>query len=122
MPPEVGPSVDSWLAEPLRSSDDKPQSPSPELELRHVSISFEANLVLDDVSFTVNRGETIVLLGVTGSGKSVLLKVILGLLKPDSGQVLVSGQDMTPLSETELYPFRQRMGMVFQEGALFDSL
>ena len=114
--------MDSWLAEPSRSSDDNAQSPVPELELRHVSISFEANLVLDDVSFTVNRGETIVLLGVTGSGKSVLLKVILGLLKPDSGQVLVSGQDMTPLSETELYPFRQRMGMVFQEGALFDSL
>ncbi len=114
--------MDSWLAEPSRPSDESPQSPVPELELRHVSISFEEKLVLDDVSFTVGRGETTVLLGVTGSGKSVLLKVILGLLKPDSGQILVSGQDLTPLSETELYPFRQRMGMVFQEGALFDSL
>ena len=102
--------------------DGEAPSPAPELELRHISISFEEKQVLDDVSFTVGRGETTVLLGVTGSGKSVLLKLILGLMKPDSGEILVRGQDLIPLSEAELYPFRRRMGMVFQEGALFDSL
>jgi phospholipid/cholesterol/gamma-HCH transport system ATP-binding protein len=92
------------------------------VELRHVSLAFEDKQVLDDVSFRVGAGETLVLLGVTGAGKSVLLKVILGLLKPDAGKVLIEGQDLVPLSEAQLYPFRQRMGIVFQEGALFDSL
>jgi phospholipid/cholesterol/gamma-HCH transport system ATP-binding protein len=92
------------------------------VELRHVSLAFEDSQVLDDVSFRVGAGETLVLLGVTGAGKSVLLKVILGLLKPDAGEVLIEGQDLVPLSEAQLYPFRQRMGIVFQEGALFDSL
>jgi len=62
------------------------------------------------------------LLGVTGSGKSVLLKLLLGLLKPDAGQVLIEGQDLVPLSEASLQPLRRHMGIVFQEGALFDSL
>jgi phospholipid/cholesterol/gamma-HCH transport system ATP-binding protein len=75
-----------------------------------------------NVSFRVVTSETLILLGVTGAGKSVLLKLILGLLKPELGQVFVEGQDLTPLSETQLHPFRKRMGIVFQEGALFDSL
>lgn len=95
---------------------------APVIELRHVSLAFEEKQVLNDVSFHVTAGETLVLLGVTGSGKSVVLKLILGLLKPDSGQVLIDGQDLVPLSEIQLYPLRQRMGIVFQEGALFDSL
>ncbi len=94
----------------------------PAIELRKVSLSFDEKLVLSDVSFRVGRGETLVLLGVTGSGKSVLLKLILGLLKPDSGQVLIEGQDAVPLPETTLSSIRKRMGIVFQEGALFDSL
>jgi phospholipid/cholesterol/gamma-HCH transport system ATP-binding protein len=92
------------------------------IELRRVSLAFEDKPVLDDVSFRVQAGETLVLLGVTGSGKSVLLKLILGLLKPDSGEVLINGQDLVPLPETELFRVRRRMGIVFQEGALFDSL
>lgn len=96
--------------------------PAPTVELRHVSLAFEDKLVLDDVSFQMGAAETLVLLGVTASGKSVLLKLILGLLKPDSGQVLIEGQDIVPLAEWELFPIRRRMGIVFQEGALFDSL
>ncbi len=92
------------------------------IELRNVSLSFDEKRVLSDVSFQLGRGETLVLLGVTGTGKSVLLKLILGLLKPDSGQILVEGQDIVPLAESQLHSFRKHMGMVFQEGALFDSL
>jgi phospholipid/cholesterol/gamma-HCH transport system ATP-binding protein len=92
------------------------------LEVRHVTLAFEDKPVLADVSFQVARGETLVLLGVAASGKSVLLKLLLGLLKPDSGQVLVEGQDIVPLSERQLDTVRRRMGIVFQEGALFDSL
>jgi phospholipid/cholesterol/gamma-HCH transport system ATP-binding protein len=95
---------------------------SPTLELRHVSLAFDEHRVLADVSFQVGGGETVFLLGVTGAGKSVLLKLVLGLLKPDCGQVFVEGQDLTSLSEIQLHPIRQRMGIVFQEGALFDSL
>jgi len=95
---------------------------SPVIELREVSLTFEEKQVLSRISFRVDQGETLFLLGVTGAGKSVLLKLILGLIKPDSGQVLVQGRDLTPLSEDELDQIRRRMGIVFQEGALFDSL
>jgi phospholipid/cholesterol/gamma-HCH transport system ATP-binding protein len=94
----------------------------PAIELRGVSLSFGSKQVLADISFALGAGETLILLGVTGSGKSVLLKLMLGLLKPDGGQVLIEGQDLVPLSEDSLQPIRQRMGIVFQEGALFDSL
>lgn len=94
----------------------------PAIDLRGVALSFESKQVLKDISFTLNTGETLFLLGVTGSGKSVLLKLILGLLKPDAGQVLIEGEDLVPLSEADLQPLRRRMGIVFQEGALFDSL
>jgi phospholipid/cholesterol/gamma-HCH transport system ATP-binding protein len=94
----------------------------PAIELRHVSLAFDEKQILSDVSFLVESSETLIFLGVTGSGKSVLLKLILGLFKPDHGQVIVEGHDLTPLSESELRPIRRRMGIVFQEGALFDSL
>jgi len=94
----------------------------PAIELRNVSLSFESKRVLSSVSLVLGAGETLFLLGVTGSGKSVLLKLMMGLLKPDGGQVLIEGQDLVPLSEASLQPLRRRMGIVFQEGALFDSL
>ncbi|MGH9433301.1 MAG: ABC transporter ATP-binding protein [Terriglobia bacterium] len=97
-------------------------SNEPPIELRGVSLSFGDKLVLSDISLKLERGNTLALLGVTGAGKSVLLKLVLGLLKPDQGEVLINGTDTAPLSDRELNPFRKNIGMVFQEGALFDSL
>jgi phospholipid/cholesterol/gamma-HCH transport system ATP-binding protein len=102
-------------AKPLRDSQ-------PVVELRHVSIAFDGPPVLEDISFTVAPGETRILLGPAGVGKSVLLKLINGLLLPDRGQVLLFGEDISALKEEQLFPLRARTGMVFQEGALFDSL
>ncbi len=95
---------------------------SPVVELRHVTIAFDGPPVLEDVSFTVAPGETRILLGPAGVGKSVLLKLINGLIMPDSGKVLLFGEDLASLKEEQLFPLRARTGMVFQEGALFDSL
>jgi phospholipid/cholesterol/gamma-HCH transport system ATP-binding protein len=78
--------------------------------------------VLDDVSFRLEEGETKVLLGAAGSGKSVLMKTVLGLIPTDEGTVRLFGRDLTGLSEDQMFPLRLRAGMVFQEGALFDSL
>jgi len=104
------------------SSNPRPLVKPPVIELREVSLAFEDKPVLSRISFHVNPGETLFLLGVTGSGKSVILKLVLGLMKPDSGHVLVEGHDLTPLPDEALDPIRRRMGIVFQEGALFDSL
>jgi phospholipid/cholesterol/gamma-HCH transport system ATP-binding protein len=92
------------------------------IEFREVSKSFGDHIVLDHVSFTVDSGETCVLMGRSGVGKSVTLKHILGFLKPDSGRVIVAGQDITDWTEQELAQIRRRVTMVFQSGALFDSL
>jgi phospholipid/cholesterol/gamma-HCH transport system ATP-binding protein len=97
-------------------------TPAPVIELREVSLAFDEKQILRNVSFSIPPAETAVLLGVSGSGKSVLLKMILGLLKPDSGEILVEGENIVPLMERELNSFRRRIGIVFQEGALFDSL
>jgi phospholipid/cholesterol/gamma-HCH transport system ATP-binding protein len=94
----------------------------PVVELRHVAISFDGPPVLADISFTVAPGETRILLGPAGVGKSVLLKLINGLLLPDAGSVLLFGEEICSLTEEQLFPLRARTGMVFQEGALFDSL
>src|ERR1044071_6033407 len=87
-----------------------------------VSISFEDSPVLDGVSFELRRGETKVVLGVAGSGKSTILKLCLGLLQPDRGRIYVLGHDITTMSEEELFDLRRKVGIVFQESALFDSL
>ena len=88
----------------------------------NVHLAFEENEVLRGVSFHLHFGETKALFGVAGSGKSLILKLALGLLKPDSGRISVLGQDVTQTTETDLFPLRARIGMVFQESALFDSL
>jgi phospholipid/cholesterol/gamma-HCH transport system ATP-binding protein len=88
----------------------------------HVSIGFEGKQVLDDISLTVAPGETRILLGPAGSGKSVLLKLANGLMRPDSGTITVFGEKIDTMPEEQLFKLRGRIGMVFQEGALFDSL
>ncbi len=92
------------------------------IEFRNVCKAFDERVVLRDVSFHVDRGETCVILGRSGVGKSVALKHLLGFLKPDSGSILVDGQDITGFSEEQLAGIRRRISMVFQSGALFDSL
>jgi phospholipid/cholesterol/gamma-HCH transport system ATP-binding protein len=94
----------------------------PAIEFRDVHLAFDDVVVLDGVSFTVRRGETKIVLGGSGSGKSTIINLILGLLKPDSGQILIDGEDITAYQEPEMMSVRKKIGMVFQEGALFDSL
>ena len=98
------------------------ETQAPVLEFQHVTISFEGPPVLNDVSFTVAPGETRILLGPAGVGKSVLLKLANGLLRPDSGGIRLFGEEIATMPEEQLFPLRKRIGMVFQEGALFDSL
>ncbi len=92
------------------------------VEFSHVSLAFDDVVVLDDLSFSVPRGAMRILLGASGSGKSVVLKLILGLLRPDTGTIVVNGQRVEALPERELLRMRAAIGMVFQENALFDSL
>jgi len=94
----------------------------PYVDFEHVSKAFGDNRVLDDVSFYVMPGETLCILGRSGVGKSVSLHHIMGFLKPDSGRVIVAFQDITDYSETQLEEIRKKVTMVFQNGALFDSL
>ncbi len=92
------------------------------IEFRGVCKQFDDEVVLKDVSFKIIPGETKIILGASGSGKSTILKLILGLIRPDSGQILIEGRDITRMTERELVDIRAAIGMVFQEGALFDSL
>src|SRR5438105_11225256 len=87
-----------------------------------VHLAFEENLILDGVSFNLRRAETKILLGIAGSGKSTILKLALGLIKPDSGRIAVLGEEVSSMPESRLFALRRRVGMVFQESALFDSL
>jgi phospholipid/cholesterol/gamma-HCH transport system ATP-binding protein len=92
------------------------------IEFDNVSIAFDEKVVLDGISFQLPHGETKALFGVAGSGKSTLLKLAMGLLRPDSGRIFVLGEEITHMSEQELFQLRRRVGIVFQESALFDSL
>lgn len=97
-------------------------SSTPAMVFENVSIAFEEKVVLEEVSFQLPHGETKALFGVAGSGKSTLLKLALGLIRPDGGRILVLGEEITSLSEQQLFEIRRRVGIVFQESALFDSL
>ena len=92
------------------------------IEFDKVAIAFDEKVVLDGISFQLPHGETKALFGVAGSGKSTLLKLAIGLLRPDSGRIYVLGEEVTRMSEQELFELRRRVGIVFQESALFDSL
>src|SRR5918996_146667 len=101
--------------------DDR-QRAIPAIEFQDVVLSFDERVVLDHLSFKVMKGETKIILGGSGGGKSTIIKLVLGLLKPDAGQLLVDGEDITEYREEEMMRVRKNIGMVFQEGALFDSL
>ncbi|MGH8458577.1 MAG: ABC transporter ATP-binding protein, partial [Nevskiales bacterium] len=92
------------------------------LRYERVRLGFGEEEVLREVSFALQRGETIILLGAGGAGKTLLLKLALGLLKPDAGRIYVLGADITGMEEEGLFPLREKLGIVFQEMALFDSL
>jgi len=118
---------DETIEEELEPTDledavDEPERIVPAIEFRDIHLSFDDKKILDGISFTVRRGETKVILGRSGGGKSTTIRLILGLLKPDSGQIFIDGEDITDYTEIEMMEVRKKIGMVFQEGALFDSL
>ena len=106
---------------PVMKTDVNAQTPA--IEFRDVTLSFDDRVVLNDISFTLDRGEMILLTGASGSGKSVLLRLAIGLLKPDSGQIFIEGKEIEKLDEEQLIDLRGGlMGMVFQEDSLFTGL
>lgn len=107
---------------PAPSSPDPVPASSHVVEVRDVSVAFDGPPVLTDISFSVAPAETRILLGPAGVGKSVLLKLIIGLIPPLKGDIVLFGQNISHMPEERLFPLRARAGMVFQEGALFDSL
>lgn len=109
------------MPDPITSNGNPPPA-EVVVEFKDVELGFDQHLVLRGVSFRLHRGETKVLFGVAGSGKSVLLKLALGLLKPDAGTVSVLGEQVSSMEEKDLFALRRMIGMVFQESALFDSL
>lgn len=108
--------------EPLSQPKPSANPDEPIVRFRDVSISFDGRPVLEHVSFSVHRGQTLCILGRSGVGKSVSLRMLMGFLQPDSGSIHVEGREIVGLSEAEMMTIRKRVTMVFQNGALFDSL
>jgi phospholipid/cholesterol/gamma-HCH transport system ATP-binding protein len=119
LPQDVRPSE---TLTPILAQGENQDLSTPAVEFRNVHFFFDDEKVLDGISFTVMRGEIKIILSGSGGGKSTILKLILGLLKPDEGQVLIDDEDITNYDESQLKPARDKIGMVFQEGGLFDSL
>jgi phospholipid/cholesterol/gamma-HCH transport system ATP-binding protein len=113
---------ESFAISGLQESQKSPSATEPVVIFEDVSITFDVKPVLQGISFTVQRGETRIILGPAGGGKSVLMKLTNGLIRPDSGTIRVFGEDVTAMREVDLFKLRARIGMVFQESALFDSL
>ena len=111
---------DAAAAQSVKDILDEPGAPV--IVFDHVQLAFDEKVVLKDLSFTLIKGHTKIILGASGSGKSTALKIITGLLRADSGVVWVNGQRVDQLSEKDMMPVRADLGMIFQEGALFDSL
>jgi phospholipid/cholesterol/gamma-HCH transport system ATP-binding protein len=107
-------------AEPPELLPGEPHEPI--ISFKNVSISFDGRPVLEDISFSVERGQTLCILGRSGVGKSVSLRLLMGFLQPDSGSIRVEGQEIVGMSEADMMAIRKRVTMVFQNGALFDSL
>ncbi len=112
----------NYAAAPAPPSPAPSPAANPVVAVRGVSVAFDGPPVLQDITFSVAPAETRILLGPAGVGKSVLLKLIIGLIRPQQGSVVLFGEDISRISEQRLFPLRSRAGMVFQEGALFDSL
>ena len=108
--------------EPKTEAPPLPEFSGPVVAFKDVSIAFDEKKVFENISFEVERGQTLIILGPAGCGKSVLLKLANGLLKPDSGSIMIFGQEITTMRETDLFKLRAHIGMVFQESALFDSI
>jgi phospholipid/cholesterol/gamma-HCH transport system ATP-binding protein len=121
-----GPATDNRVSDraaesTFREVDDSDRA-IPAIEFRNVTMIYDDRKVLNNLSFKVMKGETKIILGGSGCGKSTTIKLVLGLLKPDNGQILVDGEDITEYGETDMMKVRKKIGMIFQEGALFDSL
>src|SRR5215210_7781083 len=114
--------VSADAAESTFAAEDDLDRAIPAIEFRDVHLAFDDRKILNGLSFKVMKGETKLILGGSGCGKSTTIKLVLGLLKPDSGQILVDGEDITNYDETQMMRVRKKIGMIFQEGALFDSL
>lgn len=114
--------ADELPPQDLEDAVNEPDRIIPVIEFQDVHLAFDDKVILDGISFQVRRGETKIILGRSGGGKSTTIRMILGLLKPDAGRILIDGEDITELTEEEMMRVRQKIGMVFQEGALFDSL
>ena len=118
----TSPTISEEAAESTFQEVDDRKRAIPAIEFRNVMLAFDDRVILDNLSFKVMKGETKIILGGSGGGKSTIIKLVLGLLKPDEGRVLVDGEDITDYSEAQMMSVRKNIGMVFQEGALFDSL
>ena len=119
--PPTGP-VSQNAADSTFAEVDNQERIVPAIEFRDVVLFFDERTILNKLSFKVMKGETKIILGGSGGGKSTIIKLVLGLLKPDAGRIFVDGEDITEYSEVQMMSVRKNIGMVFQEGALFDSL